>query len=75
MNVSSGKTRIYIWYDTVGNIKAVGRSLATSKHRILPVMSANTHGVLSVEVETEAVKQLHQTHLVDVRAEKLVARG
>jgi enoyl-[acyl-carrier-protein] reductase (NADH) len=61
------KTRIHIWHDQNGKIIAVGKPAKHMVDRVQPMAADISHSVISTDVEDDAkIKEIHQTHFVDV---------
>jgi hypothetical protein len=69
------KTKIHVWYDADGNIKAVGRPSPSMQQRITPIKTDDTQGVMVAELAEELLSTVHRTHRIDVKAERLVPRS
>jgi hypothetical protein len=68
------RTRIHIWYDQQGKIIAVGKPAKHMVDRVQPLAANVNHSVISTDVEDDAIKRIHQTHLVDVDKAQLKLR-
>jgi hypothetical protein len=63
------KVKVHVWHSVTGEIVAVGRQ--TGKSPCIP-MGGMTGGVTELEVDETEIRELHQTHVVDVGRKALV---
>jgi hypothetical protein len=67
-----GKVKIHVWHDAMGQIIAIGQPMLglDSDIKVIPLTGENQL-VLETEFEEAKMKDLHQTHFVDVQKKVL----
>jgi hypothetical protein len=67
------KVKIHVWHDASGQIIAVGQPmLGQDKNLRVTPLTGEGQLVLETEIEEAKMKNLHQTHVVDVQKKVLV---
>jgi hypothetical protein len=68
-----GKVKIHVWHNAAGQIIAVGQPVLglDSDLRVTP-LTGEGQLVLETEIDEAKMKNLHQTHVVDVHKKVLV---
>jgi hypothetical protein len=64
---------IHVWHTPDGRIVAIGQPVPASKRKVIP-LSERGHTVFETDVDEHLIKQLHETHVVDVDRKVLVPR-
>ncbi len=68
-----GKVKIHVWHDAAGQIVAVGQPmLGQDKDLQVTPLTGEGQLVLETEIDEAKMKNLHQTHVVDVHKKVLV---
>ena len=68
-----GKIKIHVWHDAAGQIVAVGQPmLGQDKDLRVTPLTGEGQLVLETEIDEAKMKNLHQTHVVDVHKKVLV---
>lgn len=68
-----GKVKIHVWHDAAGQIIAVGQPmLGQDKDLLVTPLTGEGQLILETEIDEVKVKNLHQTHVVDVQKKVLV---
>jgi hypothetical protein len=63
---------LHIWHNpNDGQIIAIGRAPADTKHKVIPVAGQN-QAVLETQIKESEIKTLHESHRVDVHTKTLV---
>jgi hypothetical protein len=65
---------VFVWHDSNGNITAVGRPHPSFASRVRPVAAAD-RSVLHLKVPEHQIRQLRETHRIDVVQRTLVPRS